>query len=502
MRAFGDRPARKTPARTTSEEAAGQAKSSAVPADFSQVPARSAGTPLPAEVRGRLEDQLGEDLGDVRVHTGPEAARSARELGAIAYTAGEDIVLSGPADEHLLTHEAAHVVQQRHASRLVPGVSSPGDPAERAAEAGSAVPGGPVAAIQRQVERTSETTRPQVEAALVDYLQRVQKEQGGQTLRVTDQVKYAILQLFAGDPGKLTAVEAWLSGTGLPGTPAALAHEVARWLPAAVPGRRLDQLRNAPATTDPDKRPKTVGEAAGAGIVDTTLTPLLRRTKLSEGAKKLVLDGAKSAVAEGLVKLVDLAMAQARVTDSERGAIHSLVEGLIKQQPGKGTDRQQEGAGSPYAQVVPPSVVPPLPSAPGETILKGPTVKFDFSPVRPAPQPSPAPAPAPVAVPQFDRLVLTPPEARGTTREGDYTLADDFARTVAALLEDAQRKKQTGVSVPLPSSYGQVKDRTTIFQAMKQIFFAVRDALPHHASAVVQVYLLVDGRQVYTFGLH
>ncbi|WP_409463150.1 DUF4157 domain-containing protein [Amycolatopsis sp. GA6-003] len=468
---------------------------------------RSSGTPLPAEVRHQLEERWGEDLGGVRVHTGPEAARSARDLGAVAYTAGEDIVVAGDPDEHLLTHEAAHVVHQRHASRLVPGVSSPGDAAERAADAGSAIPGGPVAAVQRQVDRTSEKTvvsRDEVEKVLTAYLQEVQQDQGGQTLHNTEQVKVAVLSLLIGDPVRSASVQAWLSGT-VPGTPASFAHAVARQLPAAIPAERLGRLRGGPAKAAPDNRPKNVGEAAGAVLVDTTLAPILRRMKVPDSVKKLIVDGAKSAVASGLLQLVDTAIANARITPEERNSIHSLVEGLIKQQPGASMERQQEGAGSPYAPVVPPSIAPPVPSAPGETIIKGPSVPFDFSPRKDPSKPRPAPAPPSPAVlaaaGQFDRLLLTPLEARGTEREGDYPLSNEFATTAAALLEDAQKNNRTSVRMDLPASYRLVKDRTAMFQAMKKIFFAMRDALPRQASPVVQVYLLVEGRQFYSFEL-
>lgn len=78
----------------------------------------------------------------------------------------------------------------------------------------------------------------------------------------------------------------------------------------------------------------------------------------------------------------------------------------------------------------------------------------------------------------------------------------EFATTVAALLDDPQKNKRSSVRMDLPASYRAVKDRTALFQEMKKIFFAMRDALPHHASQVVQIYLLVEGRQVYSFELH
>lgn len=71
--------------------------------------------PLTDGTRRVLEDSLGVDLGEVRVHEGPVAATAARILGARAFTRGRDIWLGdgGSQDDlHLLAHEVVHVVQQ------------------------------------------------------------------------------------------------------------------------------------------------------------------------------------------------------------------------------------------------------------------------------------------------------------------------------------------------------------------------------------------------------
>lgn len=77
------------------------------------------GQPLPATVRERMQLRLGHDFGRVRVHTDAAADRSARSVGAQAYTLGADIVFAhgrfdpaSRAGEHLLAHELVHVVQQ------------------------------------------------------------------------------------------------------------------------------------------------------------------------------------------------------------------------------------------------------------------------------------------------------------------------------------------------------------------------------------------------------
>lgn len=85
---------------------------------------QSSGQALDPRTRSFMETRLGHDFGDVRVHAGPAAARSADGLSANAYTVGSDIVFgadrfdpSSSAGRRLLAHELAHVVQQRRAGQ-------------------------------------------------------------------------------------------------------------------------------------------------------------------------------------------------------------------------------------------------------------------------------------------------------------------------------------------------------------------------------------------------
>ena len=77
------------------------------------------GDPLPAPMRGYFERRFDHDFTGVRLHHGPDAARSALSFGARAYTYGRDIVFgagefapSSNRTRGLLAHELAHVVQQ------------------------------------------------------------------------------------------------------------------------------------------------------------------------------------------------------------------------------------------------------------------------------------------------------------------------------------------------------------------------------------------------------
>lgn len=88
--------------------------------DFRTLAVHAEGRPLDPATRSLMERGFGHDFGDVRVHTGPAAARSAQALDAAAYTVGTDVVFNtGHYDtrshggRRLLAHELAHVVQQR-----------------------------------------------------------------------------------------------------------------------------------------------------------------------------------------------------------------------------------------------------------------------------------------------------------------------------------------------------------------------------------------------------
>jgi hypothetical protein len=116
--------------RTDSQPLLRRERSPADPADSGdlapplvhQVLAQS-GEPLESAARSGLEAVLGHDFSQVRVHDDPLADRSARQVGANAYTVGRHIVFrSGryrPGSlegSRLIAHELMHTVQQAHAS--------------------------------------------------------------------------------------------------------------------------------------------------------------------------------------------------------------------------------------------------------------------------------------------------------------------------------------------------------------------------------------------------
>jgi outer membrane protein OmpA-like peptidoglycan-associated protein len=80
---------------------------------------RSPGQPLDAATRAFMEPRFGQSFSAVRVHADARAAESAREVNALAYTVGRDVVFAAgqyaaqtTGGKKLLAHELTHVVQQ------------------------------------------------------------------------------------------------------------------------------------------------------------------------------------------------------------------------------------------------------------------------------------------------------------------------------------------------------------------------------------------------------
>ncbi|HEY9695884.1 MAG TPA: DUF4157 domain-containing protein [Trichocoleus sp.] len=99
---------------------AGQATESAntAPASVERV-LSSSGRPLDPSLQQEMGQRFGYDFSQVRVHTGTEAERSARDINANAYTVGHNIVFGAGQfapdkrqGQRLIAHELTHVVQQ------------------------------------------------------------------------------------------------------------------------------------------------------------------------------------------------------------------------------------------------------------------------------------------------------------------------------------------------------------------------------------------------------
>jgi len=118
---------------------------------------RSPGAPLDSGTRSSMESRFGHDFSQVRIHHDESAAASAHDVGARAYTVGQDVVFGSghyapqtPTGEHLLAHELAHTIQQRDLQRAPDHISVDQGPEYQRLEhdaesaAATAMRGGPV----------------------------------------------------------------------------------------------------------------------------------------------------------------------------------------------------------------------------------------------------------------------------------------------------------------------------------------------------------------------
>jgi Domain of unknown function (DUF4157) len=104
----------------------------AAPASVEQTLA-SAGRPLEAGLRQDMEQRLGHDFSQVRVHSGAMAEQSARDVNANAYTVGHNVVFGAgrfapqtQEGRRLIAHELTHVVQQSRSQLPIATATRPG----------------------------------------------------------------------------------------------------------------------------------------------------------------------------------------------------------------------------------------------------------------------------------------------------------------------------------------------------------------------------------------
>jgi hypothetical protein len=175
------------------------------------------GAPLPQAALDQFEPRFGHDFSTVRVHTGGAAAESARELGAQAYTLGQDIVFAAgryapemPAGQQLLAHELTHTIQQTGGAPLAPATASA---AESASETVSRTREGhePRGGAATRVGPCEDVAPQVVQQRSAPMVQRVPTDIAGNPLPMTASI-YARHHINA----LLAAISRHLTATPLP----------------------------------------------------------------------------------------------------------------------------------------------------------------------------------------------------------------------------------------------------------------------------------------------
>lgn len=418
---------------------------------------RGAGRPLDPQSRAPLERGFGANFGAVRLHDDQEARAAADALDATALTQGDDIYLGSAAPppetadgQQLLAHELAHVAQQRQAGAVNAGqVSRPGDSFEQAADHAAQqvvqgdradrAPAGTPPAIQRQ-ERMPQpgVARAEAQAALRQYLERLAAQTDGK-VRVTPELRTAVEQMFAGDVGAILRLDGFFNRLNLPTDPATFAAEVARLLPETIEPARIAHLRRAPSSgTQPSFT-----------------------TRVADAAKRT---------------------APAPLPPDEQSA-----QWRFDQETGMTRKEEARRAGQP-SPIGPYSV----------DILRAARIVGELTK-----------KPATTAAPQLDAKVsaaieqavaqirpdaLIPPKLRNTPLAGSLADAQEVARALGRMLDQAHTNKQAEVELRLSADYRQAGDLGEVIDAMRAIIDIMREALPHKAANVEAVKVYFGGQ--------
>lgn len=264
-------------------------------------------------------------------------------------------------------------------------------------------------------------SRAELTVVLEGYFQRLLAQQGGRSVRITDDVRFALRRVFVGDPMGEMPLLGYLGGTTFPSAPAALAAEVARRMPDPVARSRVAHLDAGPPAPEGKGRLARV-----ADLVASTAPGISPEQQQSQWA-------------------FDQAAKDLRRGENAIGPF--------------GVDLQRAaaiGAGLPRA------LAGPGPGGP--TARSYPAVEAAVDSVAPG--------------------VLTPAEVAGSPAADEYADARVVAGALARDLDVAQQARRATIALRLGANYLKAKDRDAIVTEVERIVALVRDALPHHASAV------------------
>jgi hypothetical protein len=383
--------------------------------------------------RSRRSSASGADL-QTRGADDPAADAAAHLLEAEAATVRGHVIRSrdapgtgSPSGRRLLSHELAHLLQQRRADHLQPRVGAHDDAFEAAADlpavdgprtAGreSAVP-----AVQRQPREGAEggpeaqpSRHPVVERRLAAYLERVREAQKSRSVRVTDEVRGDLRRLATGDVNTFLRLDAFLGAIGTR-EPEPMAREITRLLPDSFDPARSAYLDALPS----DEPPKSLLQR-GADLVTRT--------------EPYVSPEAQQAQWE-----FDRRAKEVRRNDDVIGPFGVDVQRAVNIARGL------------------PEVVSPAPKKAAPTSV---------------------PLTTEAMIGTLDDAALVPEADRGSARADEFAIASDVARDVARKLADAQRRGLDQIAIRLGDNYRGAADRVELLDALERIVRRVAATMP------------------------
>ena len=428
---------------------------------------RHGGRPLDPKTRTDMEQSFGTDFSDVRLHRNASAQAATEAVDAVGFTHGDDIYFAAdapnpesPAGRTLIAHELAHVVQQRQTADVKAEMSQPGDRFEQAADRAAqqalqgqtaeSATGGAPPAIQRQQREGNRASREEASAALEAWLRRVMQQQGWRSVRVTAEVRSAVISLFSGDIGRQIGIEAWLNSPALPGDPADFARQVARRLPETIDRARIERLNRmsgqAPGQTSAIGRAQEVFERTAPG------SPEREEEREAESIAKGEAEPSRTRIParEGAVPGVP--------TPEER---IEQVEQLGRRIRG---EEEPTTIGPFSVDVLHMGRV----FGAREEILRGPRAP------RPAPPEARTYPEAERAIQQLAPNALVPASFVGPQRPAILQMTRLVASDLARRLDVAQQQSQEKIDLRLGDNYNSVRDRAAMIAEINRIIQLIR----------------------------
>jgi hypothetical protein len=276
---------------------------------------KGVGQPLPVSSRAFFEPRFGYDFSQVQVHTDAEADNLNRTLNARAFTTGQDIFFrqkeynpGSSSGQKLLAHELTHVVQQRAASHF----------------------GG----VVHRNDRTEERTEREIESDI-----RRQREERGRDRRQWAggdfEAELSVIQRRLAPGHRATASLDHLAFGGQTRQPVTGSGLSISSL--TVPRVQRDLHSDFRGQWGPAQTQLNAMYGSVGGVIDRqkgAVTDFVRYARIPDQpslAEQVLINGINivlGAVIPGVGGIIKTA-AQSMVRDSLRGAVGSIVDGMV-----------------------------------------------------------------------------------------------------------------------------------------------------------------------------